>query len=204
MSEKPERNGDHVVDSEKMDQSAGSPGSNRTRNIIAGIATVAILAVLVFAIMDGGDPQPVLTPTVVDELQTDGNVSTAVADGVELGSLSIAAHACLEPDMSDEFCAEGQPIPLENAIFQLEDGSTVAIGPEMRVEDGTYALLNVPVGVYLLQAQTIVGPEGTLLRNVVGPVEPVADGWRVSNLDPNQPAIIQINFILVDGSPVAG
>ncbi len=180
------------------------PDSKRTRNIIAAIATVAILAVLAFSIFDSGDPEPSVTPTVVDELPSDGNGATTIPEGVELGSLSIAAYACAEADMSDAFCAEGQPIPLENAIFQLDDGSTVSIGPEMRVEDGTYALLNVPVGVYLLQAQTIVGPEGTLLRNVIGPVEAVPEGWRVSNLDPNQPAMIQINFALVEGSPVAG
>ena len=67
----------------------------RTRTILAGLVTVAILAVLAIAIFDGGsdDDSDETPPTVVDQVATTGGEENQEAvDGPELGSLAVTGY----------------------------------------------------------------------------------------------------------------
>lgn len=176
----------------------------RRRAILAALIAIGVIAVLAIAIRSrggGGDDNP--APTEAAQVVQ----STAPADqsgGVELGSLQIAAFRCPERSTPDSECMNAGAVELTKFTMTLPDGQVVDLTNAQRMEDGSYQWLNIPIGAYTLPAANIAGPAGLSIRNISGPAEPTADGWIISNTDPNQPAVVNILYAPAEGSPAAG
>jgi hypothetical protein len=104
-----------------------APASNqRLRAILAGLVTVAVLAVLAIAVFseddDGGDSQnPPATVAASDGTGgEEGNTESAEEPGgEELGSLALSAYLCPEADSDESECLDGGPVPIMNAVVKL-------------------------------------------------------------------------------------
>lgn len=185
--------------------------NQRLRAILAGLVTIAILAVLAIAVFsDNGDDDTALPPVATtapsdgtggDEGNNDTVVETPGDE--ELGSLAVSAFLCPEVTSEESACLDAGPVPIDSAVVKLADGRTYSLeGVEMG-EDGMYAWLNIPIGEYTLLAEGLAGPEGSVPRTVIGSNGQNAEGWIVANLDPNQPAEVRIIFTPAgDGTPV--
>jgi hypothetical protein len=188
-----------------------APASNqRLRAILAGLVTVAVLAVLAIAVFseddDGGDSQnPPATVAASDGTGgEEGNTESAEEPGgEELGSLALSAYLCPEADSDESECLDGGPVPIMNAVVKLEDGRTFSLEGTSQGEDGMYAWLNIPIGQYVLLAEGLTGPDGATARAVIGSNGQTAEGWLIANLDPNQPAEVRIIFTSAAGEGTA-
>ena len=182
-------------------------GGDNPRRLLALLATLAIVVVVLIAIFAdrGGDdpPEPTAVPTQ-EVAGTGGQAADGQGDVVELGSLSVTAYQCPEMASPDTDCLEAGTVELSNATIVLQDGEVIGIDAATSMPDGSLAWLNVPVGAYTLLEEGLMGPPDLILRNVIGAVAPVEEGWTVTNLDPNQPAVVQILFTPDVGSPAAG
>lgn len=180
----------------------------RRRAIVAALIAVGVIAVLAIAIRSrGGGGETPVAPTQV--AQTDANQQTSnqaqpgVSD-VELGSMILAAYECPEQSTPDSDCKNAGAISLSKFSMTLPDGQVVDLANAEQMDDGSYQWLNIPIGSYTLPAANFAGPSGLVVRNIAGPVEPTADGWTITNADPNQPVVVDILFAPSEGSPAAG
>lgn len=178
----------------------------RRRAIVAGLIAIGVIAVLIIAIRSrGGNDQPVVPTQVAQNDTTQQNtVPPPQGGGVELGSMIITAYKCPEKSTPDSDCKNAGSVDLTKFSMTLPDGQTVDLDNAQHMEDGSYQWLNIPIGSYTLPAANFAGPAGLAVRNVAGPAEPAADGWTISNSDPNQPVVISILFAPAEGSPAAG
>lgn len=180
----------------------------RRRAIVAALIAVGVIAVLAIAIRSRGggndDPAVPTTAAQVDSNQTSTDGQPPATSGVELGSLIIGAYKCPETSTPDSDCKNAGAVDLATFSMTLPDGQVVSLENAEHMEDGTYQWLNIPIGTYTLPAANFSGPAGLKVRNIAGPAEPTADGWSISNSDPNQPVVIDIIFAPSDGSPAAG
>lgn len=188
------------IDSEAVVDSA--PASNqRLRAILAGLVTVAVLAVLAIAIFSEDDDNdvPDVAPTTAASdgtggESTDGESAAEEPGDEELGSLALSAYLCPEANSEESECLDGGPVPISGAVVRLIDGRTFSMEGVERGEDGMYAWLNIPIGEYTLLTEDLTGPDGTVPRAVIGSNGQSAEGWLIANLDPNQPAEVRIIF----------
>ena len=175
------------------------------RGIAVGLAGVVIIVALLIVAVRQGDDDPVDTaPTAaanVDEGQQGGGEEV---EGVELGSVTLSAHICPSLDSPDDQCLSGEQAEVTSVAIVLPDGSRLGLDTATEMPDGTYQWLNVPIGVYQMPGDELEGPEGLVARNVSGPVVPNAEGWEITNTDPNQPAVVRILFAPIGGTPAAG
>jgi hypothetical protein len=173
--------------------------SQRLRAILAGLVTVAILAVLAIAVFSGGadDDDPPPANTVVSD-GTGGDTSGAAEQpaegGEELGSLAVTGYLCPSASSDEAACLDAGPVEIVGATVRIPDGRTYSLEGVERQEDGSYAWLNIPIGEYILLTEGLLGPDGSLPRTVIGSTGQTAEGWTIPNLDPNQPAVLQILF----------
>jgi hypothetical protein len=164
-----------------------------------------VIAVLAIAIRSRGDDDNPAVPTaIVENIQPDATMASTVEGGVELGSLQISAFKCAERSTPDSECMNAGPVDLTVFSMTLPDGQTISLENAQHMEDGSYQWLNIPIGSYTLLKANVSGPEGLDVRNVAGPAEPTAEGWTISNADPNQPAVINLLYAPAEGSPAAG
>lgn len=180
----------------------------RRRAIVAALIALGVIAVLAIAIRSrgGGDDNPAV-PTTVAQVETTQNTDQQAPEatsGVELGSLIIAAYKCPEKSTPDSDCKQGGAAELATFSMTLPDGQVVSLDNATRMEDGSYQWLNIPIGTYTLPSANFSGPAGLTVRNIAGAAEPTADGWTISNSDPNQPVVIDILYAPSEGSPAAG
>lgn len=176
----------------------------RRRAIVAALIALGVIAVLAIALLsrgggDGDNPPPTEAAQVVENA-----TSADQGSGVELGSLQISAFKCAERSTPDSECMNAGAVDLTKFSMTLPDGQVVDLANAQRMEDGSYQWLNIPIGSYTLLSENIAGPEGLGIRNISGPAEPTANGWTISNSDPNQPAVINILYAPAEGSPAAG
>ena len=178
----------------------------RRRAIVAALIAVGVIAVLAIAIRSrGGDDTPVAPTAFIEEnVESNATQASTVEGGVELGSLQISAFSCVERSTPDSECMNAGAVELTAFSMTLPDGQTVSLENAQRMEDGSYQWLNIPIGTYTLPRANVEGPAGLDVRNISGPAEPTADGWTMSNTDPNQPAVINILYAPAEGSPAAG
>ena len=180
----------------------------RRRAIVAALIAVGIIAVLAIAIRSrgGSDETPVVpTPAAQsDSTQQTSGEAPQGAGGVELGSMIISAYTCPEVSTPDSDCKNAGAVELSTFSMTLPDGQVVDLDNAEQMEDGSYQWLNIPIGSYTLPAANFTGPSGLTVRNIAGPVEPTADGWTITNADPNQPVVVDILFAPAEGSPAAG
>lgn len=180
----------------------------RRRAIVAALIAVGVVAVLAIAIRSrGGNDDPVV-PTEAAQVDTGQQGTTdgqpPATSGVELGSLIIGAYQCPETSTPDSDCKNAGAVDLATFSMTLPDGQVVSLENAQHMEDGTYQWLNIPIGAYTLPAANFSGPSGLAVRNISGSAEPTADGWTITNSDPNQPVVIDIMFAPGGGSPAAG
>ncbi|HET9660651.1 MAG TPA: hypothetical protein VFP05_10010 [Thermomicrobiales bacterium] len=180
----------------------------RRRTIVAALIAIGVVAVLVIAVWSrgGGDDDPPV-PTAaaqVESNQTSVDGQSQATSAVELGSLIIGAYKCPETSTPDSDCKNAGAVDLATFSMTLPDGQVVSLDNADHMEDGSYQWLNIPIGSYTLPAANFSGPAGLQVRNISGPAEPTADGWTISNSDPNQPVVIDIMFAPAGGSPAAG
>jgi hypothetical protein len=179
----------------------------RRRAIVAALIAVGVIAVLVIAVWSRGgndDPGAPTTAAQVDPNSTAADQQPQATSGVELGSLIIGAYKCPETSTPDSDCKNAGTVELTKFSMTLPDGQVVDLENATRMEDGTYQWLNIPIGAYTLPAANVAGPEGLSVRNIAGAAEPTADGWTITNADPNQPVVIDILYAPSGGSPAAG
>ncbi len=180
----------------------------RRRAIVAALIAIGVVAVLAIAIRSrggGNDDPPVPTAAAqVEANQTTTDQQPQATSAVELGSLIIGAYKCPETSTADSDCKNAGAVDLATFSMTLPDGQVVSLDNADHMEDGTYQWLNIPIGNYTLPAANFTGPAGLQVRNISGPAEPTADGWTISNSDPNQPVVIDIMFAPTGGSPAAG
>lgn len=178
----------------------------RRRAIVAALIAVGVIAVLAIAIRSRGggeddNPVPTEAAQVVENATTADQSSSG---GVELGSLQISAFQCPERSTPDSECMNAGAVELTKFSMTLPDGQVVDLANAQRMEDGSYQWLNIPIGSYTLLSENIAGPAGLDIRNISGPAEPTAEGWTITNSDPNQPAMINVLYAPAEGSPAAG
>lgn len=180
----------------------------RRRAIVAALIAIGVIAVLAIAIRSrGGDSDEPSIPTAAAQVNPNQNSTEQqpqATSGVELGSLILGAYQCPETSTPDSECKNAGAVELTKFSMTLPDGQVVSLDNAERMEDGTYQWLNIPIGAYTLPAANFAGPAGLSVRNVAGPAEPLADGWTISNSDPNQPVVIDILYAPAGGSPAAG
>ena len=177
----------------------------RRRAIVAALIAVGVIAVLAIAIRSrGGNDDPPAPTAMVENIESNATLANTVEGGVELGSLQISAFTCAERSTPDSECMNAGAVELTAFSMTLPDGQTVSLENAQRMEDGSYQWLNIPIGAYTLPKANVGGPAGLDVRNISGPAEPTADGWTISNSDPNQPAVINILYAPAEGSPAAG
>ncbi len=177
----------------------------RRRAIVSALIAVGVIAVLAIAIRSRtGNDDPVTPTAIVEAVQSNATQASTVEGGVELGSLQISAFTCAERSTPDSECMNAGAVELTTFSMTLPDGQTVSLENAQRMEDGSYQWLNIPIGSYTLPKANVSGPAGLDVRNISGPAEPTADGWTLSNTDPNQPAVINILYAPAEGSPAAG
>lgn len=175
----------------------------RRRAIVAALIAIGVVAVLAIAIRSrGGDDNP--TPTAAAQVVENATSADQASGGVELGSLQISAFKCAERSTPDSDCMNAGAVELTTFSMTLPDGQVVDLANAQHMEDGSYQWLNIPIGSYTLPSANIAGPAGVAIRNISGPAEPTADGWTISNADPNQPAVINVLYAPSEGSPAAG
>lgn len=175
----------------------------RRRAIVAALIALGVVAVLAIALLSrGGDDDP--SPTEAAQVVENATSAEQASGGVELGSLQISAFKCAERSTPDSECMNAGAIELTKFSMTLPDGQVVDLANAQQVEDGSYQWLNIPIGSYTLLSANVAGPAGLSIRNISGPAEPTADGWTISNSDPNQPAVINILYAPGEGSPAAG
>ena len=176
----------------------------RRRAIVAALIALGVIAVLAIALRSrGGDETPAV-PTAAVQNQTTDQQAPEATSGVELGSLIVAAYKCPEKSTPDADCKQGGAVELVTFSMTLPDGQVVDLANATVMEDGSYQWLNIPTGSYTLPSANFSGPAGLAVRNIAGPAEPTADGWTISNSDPNQPVMIEILYAPAEGSPAAG
>lgn len=201
---------DNAEDAKSMDEhGTGDDAGLEPRTVLALFGTLAVVAVLAIAVLsdrgNGGDnTAPTPSGNQAIEPTADSNGVGGNNGDVELGSLSVAGYACPEASSPDTDCLEAGTVEITNAMFVLEDGTQVGMDGATTMPDGNLAWLNLPIGTYQLPAESISGPDDMSVRNVIGAVTPLEGGWEVANLDPNQPAVVQILFVPESGSPAAG
>jgi hypothetical protein len=207
--------GDNVTDDQKPEEQSTEPESTSIpaplnvsrRSILFGLVSVALIVLLIAAVRQGNDDpaeeMPVI-PTVQEDVNNVEEAGGGETGDVELGSVTLSAHVCPTLDSPDEQCMTGETAEVTALVLELPDGSEVDLGDATQMPDGSYIWLNVPVGVYQLQAEELGVPEGYVARNVAGPVIPNEEGWQITNTDPNQPAVIRILFAPVGGTPAVG
>lgn len=177
----------------------------RRRAILAALIAVGVIAVLAIAVRSrGGSDDPPAPTAIVQNVESNATMASTVEGGVELGSLQIAAFSCPERSTPDADCMNAGAIELTTFSMTLPDGQTISLENAQHMEDGSYQWLNIPIGSYTLPSANVSGPAGVDIRNISGPAEPTADGWTISNADPNQPAVINILYAPAEGSPAAG
>jgi hypothetical protein len=177
----------------------------RRRAIVAALIAVGVIAVLAIAIRSrGGDDNPPAPTAIVENIDSNATFPPTVEGGVELGSLQISAFSCAERSTPDSECMNAGSVDLTAFSMTLPDGQTISLENAQQMEDGSYQWLNIPIGTYTLPKANVAGPAGLEVRNIAGPAEPTADGWTISNADPNQPAVINILYAPAEGSPAAG
>ncbi len=179
----------------------------RRRAIVAALIAVGVIAVLAIAIRSRGGNDDPAVPTAAAQVDTNQNSTEGQpqpTSGVELGSLIIGAYKCPETSTPDSDCKNAGAVELATFSMTLPDGQVVSLENADQMEDGTYQWLNIPIGSYTLPAANFSGPAELQVRNISGPAEPTADGWTISNSDPNQPVVIDIMFAPSGGSPAAG
>jgi hypothetical protein len=179
----------------------------RRRAIVAALIAIGVIAVLAIAIRSRGGNDDPAVPTAaaqVDSSQNSTEGQPQPTSGVELGSLIIGAYKCPETSTPDSECKNAGAVDLATFSMTLPDGQVVSLDNADHMEDGTYQWLNIPIGSYTLPAASFSGPAELQVRNISGPAEPTADGWTISNSDPNQPVVIDIMFAPSGGSPAAG
>ncbi len=188
------------------DQAAAPVSNQRLRAILAGLVTVAILAVLAIAVFSGDDDDDDPPPPAATTAPSDGTGGESVNEepgGEELGSLAISGYLCPEASSDESECLDAGSVEITNAVVQLADGRTYELAGVERGEDGVYPWLNIPIGEYTLLADELRGPGDSMPRAVIGSNGQSNAGWTISNLDPNQPAEIRVIFAPVgEGTPV--
>ena len=190
-------------------QTEAAASNQRLRAILAGLVTVAILAVLAIAVFSGGDDGDDPVAPVATTVPSDGTGGgDEPVDGQpgeeELGSLALSGYLCPEPGSDESECIDSGPVAITGAVVQLVDGRTFSLEGVEQGEDGVYAWLNIPIGEYILLSEGLTGPDGALPRTVIGSTEQVTGGWRIANLDPNQPADVRILFDKVGEGTAVG
>ena len=137
-------------------------------------------------------------PPVATTAPSDGTGGEEIQDGEpggeELGSLALSGYLCPEASSEESECFDAGPVEVSGAVVELADGRTYSLEGVVQGEDGVYAWLNIPVGEYTLLFAGLTGPDGAVPRAVVGSNGQVSGGWRIANLDPNQPAEVRILF----------
>ncbi len=177
----------------------------RRRAIVAALIAVGVIAVLAIAIRSrGGEDEPPAPTAIVENVDSNATQASTVEGGIELGSLQVSAFSCPERSTPDSECMNAGAIELTAFSMTLPDGQTISLENAQHMEDGSYQWLNIPIGSYTLLKANVAGPAGVDVRNISGPAEPTADGWTISNSDPNQPAVINILYAPAEGSPAAG
>ncbi len=188
--------------------SSAPPSNQRLRAILAGLVTVAILAVLAIAVFSGGDDEddPVAdlpTTQASDGTGGESEIQDGEPGAEELGSLALSGYLCPETSSDESECLDSGTTEITGATVLLADGRTYSLEGVEQGEDGVYAWLNIPVGEYTLLTEGLTGPDGAVPRAVIGSTGQVDGGWRIANLDPNQPAEVRILFDRVgDGTAV--
>ncbi|MGD9711360.1 MAG: hypothetical protein AB7V46_04745 [Thermomicrobiales bacterium] len=208
MSDAEERDDQITSTGSDAEATGAAPSNQRLRAILAGLVTVAILAVLAIAVFNGDDNEVDPPPAAPTTAASDGTGGEGVQDGEpgaeELGSLALSGYLCPEPTSEESECFDAGTVEISSAVVELNDGRTYSLEGVQRGDDGTYAWLNIPVGEYTLLAEGLTGPDGSIPRAVIGSTGQINGGWRIANLDPNQPAEIRVLFDQVGEGTAVG
>lgn len=206
-SEQKDNQGD---DAQPESGDSAAPASNqRLRAILAALVTVAILAVLAIAVFSNDDDtdnpvNDVPTSQASDGTGGGGEIQDGEPGAEELGSLALSGYLCPETTSDESECLDNGTAAITGATVLLADGRTFSLEGVQQGEDGVYAWLNIPVGEYTLLTAGLTGPDGAVPRAVIGSNGQIEGGWRIANLDPNQPAEIRILFDRVGEGTAVG